>query len=55
MQRTAPEDKLQVYGWNPDKQKWVWLSSVVDPASHTVSGKTKSFGLFKVVGRKKQE
>ena len=49
------ELELQVYGWDPDKQKWIWLSSVVDPASRTVSGKTKGFGLFKVVGRKKQE
>ena len=42
---------LQVYSWDPNKQKWDWLSSSVDPTSHTVSAQTLHLSLFRILGR----
>ena len=45
---------LQVYAWDPDRQQWAWLSSVVDPHYHTVTAKTMHLSHFKVAGKKPQ-
>jgi hypothetical protein len=42
---------LQVYSWDPNKQKWNWLPSSVDLVSHTVSAQTMQLSLFRILGR----
>jgi hypothetical protein len=49
-----PELGLQVVAWDPVRQLWTWLSSVVDPRYHTVTAKTNHLAQFKVAGRKPQ-